>query len=81
AGLPIIAYESPGLSDIVTHSQTGLLSPPNDPAQLARHLHQLATNTTLRHRLHTAARTHSQQFDIAHTVQQTIALYDGMLVG
>lgn len=79
AGLPIVAYDSPGLSDIITHGRVGLLSSPN-PAQLADHIHQLATQPDLRHTFSTAARARSQQYDIRHTVAQTVTLYEKMLV-
>ena len=75
AGLPVIAYDSPGMRDIIQHNQTGLLSLP-DPAHLAHHLQQLATQPGFRHRLRTAARVHAPQFDIQRTVQQTKKLYE-----
>ncbi len=78
AGLPVVAYNSPSIRDIIQHKQTGLLSPP-DPAQLAQHLHQLITQPALRQHLRTAARARTAVFDIQQTVQKTIVLYEQLL--
>jgi glycosyltransferase involved in cell wall biosynthesis len=50
-GKPVVATEVGGLPAAVDHGRTGLLSPPDDPAALARMLEQLAAD---RHRFDAA---------------------------
>lgn len=51
AGVPIAATDVGGTPEVVTHHQTALLSPRQDPAALATHLHALLTQPALARRL------------------------------
>jgi glycosyltransferase involved in cell wall biosynthesis len=62
-GLPVLAHDIGGVSDAVTHDQTGLLVPPGDRAALGAALTRLLSDPDLRRRLgdggHARARRHS----------------------
>jgi 1,2-diacylglycerol 3-alpha-glucosyltransferase len=73
AGLPIAAPAAPGIVDIVTSGQTGLLT---TPADLARSILSLAQHPVQRQRMAAAARRASHRFDIRQTVQHSLALYE-----
>ncbi len=55
--LPIVATDVDGVPEIITHGETGLLSPPTDDATLARHLLHCLEDTTDARRLGRAANT------------------------
>lgn len=69
AGLPVVASRVGHLPDAVAHGQTGLLTPPQDPAALAAALAQLAATPDLRAKLGAAARKHV----LAHHTWQGVA--------
>jgi len=56
-GLPCVASRLPGSTDaIIEHDQNGILTPPGDAGELARHIARVLSDETLRARLGTAAR-------------------------
>jgi D-inositol-3-phosphate glycosyltransferase len=55
-GRPVIASNLPALAELVTHRESGLLVPPQDPAALAEALVTLAEDAALRDRLTAAGR-------------------------
>jgi len=55
-GLPVVAHDVGGVSEAVADGVTGLLVPPNRPAQLAAAFERLIHDETLRHRLGDAGR-------------------------
>ncbi len=56
AGLPVIASDVPGLREVVSPGETGLLVPPGDVAALAMAIEQLVTRPPLREKLGEAGR-------------------------
>ena len=55
-GVPVVASDIGGITDIVENERTGLLVPPSDAAQLARALKRLADEAGLAERLGSAGR-------------------------
>jgi glycosyltransferase involved in cell wall biosynthesis len=55
-GLPVVAYPTAGVPEVVTHEQTGLLAAPGDVADLSRQLARLLDDQGLRARLSQGAR-------------------------
>ncbi len=55
-GLPVVAHDVGGVSEAVAHEVTGLLVPPDRPAQLAAAFERLIHDEQLRHRLGNAGR-------------------------
>lgn len=48
AGCPVISTDIPGIAEMVTHGQTGLLYPAGDSQTLAQHIRHLAQSPELR---------------------------------
>ena len=47
AGLPVLVPDIPSVSQAITHKTTGLLYPYNDPATVAKQIHELSMNRNL----------------------------------
>ena len=60
-GLPVVAHEVGGVAEAVQDNITGLLVPPDRPAQLAAAFEKLIHDDTLRHRLGAAGRVWAGQ--------------------
>jgi 1,2-diacylglycerol 3-alpha-glucosyltransferase len=73
AGLPIAAPAAPGIVDLVTSGQTGILT---TPSNLSEAMLSLARNPAQRQRMAVAARHASHRYDIRQTVQHSLALYE-----
>lgn len=54
--MPVVAADAPGVRELITHGDSGLLYPPGDVAALVRSLRRLVEDTTLRHVLGQHAR-------------------------
>ena len=63
AGLPVIASDLPGPSEIVRHEVNGLVVGTGDPNALANAMSRLATDRALRRRLAAGARASASEFD------------------
>ena len=63
AGLPVIASDTGGYRDFVTHEQNGLLVAPKDVSALSQAITRLATDAPLRAALGRRARATAEQFD------------------
>ncbi len=82
-GLPVVAHTIGGVAEAVADGVTGLLVPPNHPAQLTAAFERLISDHTLRHRLGNAGLawakrncwTHSANllFNPAHTPEMSIS--------
>jgi len=77
AGLPIVASKVGGIPEIVTHDQTGLLIPPENPAMLRAALEQYLSDPMLAARHGQAAQAESTRFSISTMVSQTTTVYQG----
>lgn len=74
-GLPVVAHDIGGVSEAVLGGVTGLLVPPNRPAQLAAAFEQLVFDEALRRRLGAAGRewaTHNDWSDSAEALLQPV---------
>ena len=60
-GRPVVAAAAGGVPEIIAHGETGLLTPPADPAALAAALHRLRTDPALADRLAQAGRKAARQ--------------------
>lgn len=76
AARPMIAVDGPGLREVVTDGETGLLVPARDAAALAGALQRLAEDAALRRRMGEAARRRAErEFGEAAVAEATLALY------
>jgi glycosyltransferase involved in cell wall biosynthesis len=77
---PIVAADMPGCREVVRHSETGLLVPPNDVAALAEAIAALARDPARRQAIGGAARVLvEREFGEAAVAEQTLALYQAAL--
>jgi glycosyltransferase involved in cell wall biosynthesis len=60
-GVPVVASDIGGITDIVEHEKSGLLVPPGDVVRLARALERLARDPALARRLGTAGEQRVRQ--------------------
>ncbi|NWF77964.1 MAG: glycosyltransferase family 4 protein [Chloroflexi bacterium] len=78
-GLPIIATDVGGTSEIITTHETGILVKAGDVGQLAEELCRLGANIELRKKLgENARRLAEQKFNWDKIVQEYIELYTGL---
>lgn len=75
-GLPVVATDVNGTSEVVEHGVTGLLAPPRDARALAQAIGDLLCDRSRAARLGAAGRLKmSGEFSIERTVQKTEELY------
>ena len=77
AGLPVVASDIGGISEIITDKKTGILTPPRDVAVVADSLTSLLGNAHLRQSLGTALQSSvNQNFTVEKMLTETIAIYN-----
>ena len=76
-GVPVVATRHSGIPEAVLDGETGLLGDERDVAALARNLHRLLTDDSLRQHLGRAARAHiAENFDLATQSGRLEDIYD-----
>ncbi|MBN1300955.1 MAG: glycosyltransferase family 4 protein [Melioribacteraceae bacterium] len=75
AGIPVIATETGGIPEIITHGINGILVPPKDSKKLADAIIFILSNNEVRNKLASEARETVKRFDISSTVEKNIKLY------
>jgi glycosyltransferase involved in cell wall biosynthesis len=79
-GVPVAATAVDGVPELVTHQQTGLLSPPGDPARLAENIIWLLDCPEEAQRMKQCARNRVvPTFSAERMVEQIEALYERLL--
>ena len=79
-GTPVIAFNTCGLPDIVTHQQTGWLARPFDTEDLAKGIQWVLSDTVRHMALSEQARTHAlEQFSFSMTANQYNKLYKNII--
>ncbi|KPQ01928.1 glycosyltransferase family 4 protein [Marinobacter sp. HL-58] len=77
AGLPIIATDIPGNTDLVEHGRSGLLVPPSSPEHMAAALLKMCDSAKLRSQLGEAARERLKtRFSPARYALKTFQVYE-----
>jgi glycosyltransferase involved in cell wall biosynthesis len=80
AGLPIVATQMPGCSDVVEHGHNGLLVPPRDPKALAASVIELLRDPERGRAMGARSRPLvRQRFELARVVGQYSDLYHSVL--
>jgi glycosyltransferase involved in cell wall biosynthesis len=62
SGRPVIATNAGGPATIITHGVDGLLTAPDDAAELAENLTKILTNAHLAHQLGIAGRARAERY-------------------
>lgn len=79
AGLPVVASDVGGLSEVVDHGTTGLLVPPDDPHALAEALSEILGNRERARAMGQAGRARVEQlYTMSSMVDRLIDLYRGL---
>lgn len=80
AGLPIVAARSGGIPEMITHDESGLLTDPGEPAQVADAVERLLTDQQLSQRLanNSVARC-SRDFGATDQIQAVLKVYGEVL--
>lgn len=78
AGLPVIAADAGGPTEIITDGVDGLLTPPGDVEALAEALLQLADDPGLRQTLGDAGRQSARRFSPVAASERLMAVYAAM---
>jgi glycosyltransferase involved in cell wall biosynthesis len=80
ASVPVVATDTGGVAEVVTHGESGLLVPPGRPAAAAEAIAMLSGDAGARARLARAARSRlGDEFDIRRLVPELEDLYDEIL--
>jgi glycosyltransferase involved in cell wall biosynthesis len=77
AGLPAIGVRGGGVAEIIEHDVTGLLAEPDNSADLATAIEQLAQDPTRRSAMGTAGRRRAQQqFSLTACAAGVLRVYE-----
>jgi phosphatidylinositol alpha-1,6-mannosyltransferase len=80
AGSAVVGSPVGGIPEVVRHEETGLLARDGDPADLARQLHRLLTDPSLRDRLVRAGQEHVTRIYSADlAVERFLEIYQGII--
>lgn len=80
SAVPVVSFDSGGVSEAVEHGVTGLLAPPGDDAALAVHILQLLQNPAARHEMGRAGRARIEEhFSLVRQTALLEALYDEVI--
>ena len=74
-GVPVAATRAGGIPEVVEHGETGLLSPPGDPAALARNIVRLLSDADFAASLAARGRMRVEEFSVARMVDRTLGVY------
>ena len=80
AGVPVVAYRSGGLAEVVTEGTSGRLVPVGDVAGLGAAISELLADRPQRERLAAGARREAARFSVEHHVEELRGLYDRILL-
>jgi colanic acid/amylovoran biosynthesis glycosyltransferase len=79
-GKPVVAFDSGGISEVVSHKETGFLAAEGDWQALAEYLFVLLQDTKIRERFGLAARERMlRQFDLEHRTRILEGIYESVL--
>lgn len=82
SGVPLIAYDNGGVSEVIRHMLNGLLVKPNSIVELAEAIERLLAKPHLRRRMGIAAKEYCVKlFSAKRMIQQYYHLYDEVING
>jgi glycosyltransferase involved in cell wall biosynthesis len=78
-GLPVVAFDIPGVNDLILHEITGLLVKPFDIKPLAHAIERLANDSSLRKQLGKQAYSRAQEFSWERTADMYSSAFDAAI--
>lgn len=79
-GVPVVAYDIPGVDQLIEHEVTGLLAPLGDKEALRAQCERILTNTELAEQLAKAARAKvDEKYSAARMAKEYVAIYEQLL--
>ena len=78
-GLPIVACNSGGIPETLSHNYNGLLVPSRNPEKLADAILQLCDDKKLRNEFGRNSLQNVKKFEIANTINKNIELYENLI--
>lgn len=79
AELPVVATNVGGITDIITHEETGLLVEADNAPELTKAIKNLLEDESLRNRLATAHFKNMQEFSLEKMCQETSLVYSSII--
>jgi glycosyltransferase involved in cell wall biosynthesis len=77
AGVPVVAWKTGDLTEVLEDGQTGFLVPPSDRAKLSVRTYPLLDDPAARMKLGAAGRVRAaEHFSTRHAIEQYVRLYD-----
>ena len=80
-GKPVAATRAGGIPEVISHGDTGLLSPVADASALGAQIASLLEDRALAARLAAAARARAEAFSIERLTERTLLVYERVLSG
>jgi glycosyltransferase involved in cell wall biosynthesis len=77
-GLPVVATDVGGVSDLVVNGVTGILVPPEDPGRLAEAVTRLIREPDTALRMGTAGRQRAARFSLTEMTDQILRVYSSV---
>ncbi|MCL2324042.1 MAG: glycosyltransferase [Actinomycetia bacterium] len=79
ASLPVVAIDSPGIADTVTHEESGLLGVAPEPGELSESMVRIARDAELRARLAKGAFAQASQYSLPATAGVVLERYERLV--
>lgn len=76
--LPVLAYDTGGIADVIINGENGFLYPQHNWQKLAQGMLEITKNPHLYHKMR-AYSDNLSDFDIAHMISQHVKLYQGIV--
>ncbi len=77
-GVPVVATNTGGIPDIITHRASGLLVPCNDSVATATAIRNLLENSTTREQLGATLKEHMEIRTVGRMTNQTVSIYESL---
>jgi glycosyltransferase involved in cell wall biosynthesis len=78
-GLPVVAFDIPGVNELILHEVTGLLVKPFEIKPLAQAIERLANNSSFREQLGRQAHSRAREFSWGRTADMYSSAFDAVL--
>lgn len=75
-GLPVVAFDIPGVNELILHEITGLLVKPYEIKSLSQEIERLATNSSFRDQLGRQAYSRAREFSWGRTADKYSSVFE-----